>query len=650
MMTGIWLALGFIPLSGADIGRLQIPAANVPPGEHPRLFFSKDDLKALRERASSTEYAPYMTQLRKLSDSIGKLLEKNDAAEIEKLKKESLGGWSKFAPNARNLALLAILTDSPADYERAVKYFKIWLDANPLDAELKPAFSWGNGDYAIAYDLLFNAMTPEERARARHILACMVGAPTAEAIGRDWYTGGPNLSMRIGGGANWIELFTANSGLTAMAIEGEEGANPELLAKLAWMFRRFLSEGISADGALYEGMSYATGFGTHFTPQMILALKFRGIDTLSASNLAKVAEWIAQEALPWGYEAFDHNKSGGIFSAAPFATFLAKEYGGLSVWMINNFALRKEGGELDLLMCLVNGIPEKNGTGREGRPLSKWFSSRGLVFCRSGWGMRDTQFMFITNPVGMGHTHADQGSFCIASNGEYLAADSGARAYASEFHNLVLVDGVGQPQREGSVDSFIKSVDANAYSTLIDTDLRLSYARVAQGVHTGPWNWEVFNPLEEAERKALFVRGASGPVIVISDKFKKDSRDRLYEWGLHTPSDNVTSANGRRFRFAGKFGGKYLHTLDPGKISVLEKKNVPDGVYHGWLLVRSEPSPPVWANNNVIVNGVPCPYTTTFFGRGNYREGWKWLPLKPKGKTEINVTGGNLSVKLESVS
>lgn len=623
------------------------PGMPAPAGEHPRLLFTQAELPAIRVRAQTSEGRAMLATYESVRDRWVADLAKLDAARLEELKKDNQKGFlGAMSADCRNIAFLHIVTGDAQAGEVAARLFRIWLSSFPPDEQIVPVAGWGDPNAAQAYDWIYELLTPDERARTRKIFASMVGAPTLGMFGKEWWAGGPTVTNRVISGCNWFAIFANSLILTDLALEGEPGYNLALLDQCVSRFRLWLSESISPDGALYEGMSYASGYGTHFVAQGILAMRLRGVDMAAGSNLSQLPFWLAYETLPWGYESFEHNQTGGHYGPGPFTTFVATEYPELGRWMWRNFS----GTQLpDPVIALVKGIPQASASPPTDLPLSHWFSARGLVVSRSGWGERDAHFLFITNPVGAGHTHADQGSFCFASNGTYFIADSGVVRFASSEHNLVHIDGQGQGQVQGGLDAYIRSVDSNAYAEVTDADLKLSYERVL-ATDSASWWWREYNPVERADRRALFVRGVTGPLLVIADDLRKDTNSHAYDWIAHVPGNNPVTVDGRQFRVFSRFGGKFAHTLESGCEATLVATSVPAGTYHGWALVSSEPSVAQWASNDFFVNGQRCPYNTTYFGRGHFREGWTWLPLLPGNVADIPLPAGKLEVKLRSVS
>ncbi|MBN1865338.1 MAG: heparinase II/III family protein [Victivallales bacterium] len=657
------------------IGSVEIP----PPGQHPRLIFTREQLPAIRERAISEEGQKYLAALKHFAHGgRGEIAEAalgKDPKWIEDMRKDALVHWGGFLPRCRTAALIYQITGDSKDADIAVTLFRIWLTANKdgksegttgmfhenPDGSFKPIASWGSADYALAYDWVWELLTEDERERTRKIFSSWLGEPTKAAMAGEWYALSPFPTGRLITNSNWGSLYSSNLGVSSLVIEGESGFDEGILKDCMKIARGYIGQSISSDGAMFEGMSYAWGFGTKDLPFFMMALKLRGIDLAVDSNLPKLPDWIAYETLPWGYEAFDINKSNGAYSAGNLATWMASTFGGKASWMLSMAAMPQFGIIPDATISLISGIPDlKSDFDRTKLPLMKWFSERGLIFCRDAWGERDTVLAVNTNPIRSGHTHSDQGHFCLASKGAYLIADSGVGAYDSKFHNIVHIDGKGQSRGEGCTEAFVRNAQGNSYADLLDLDLKSAYGRVAKGGlygkngkpgAFGKFFWEDYNPVERADRRFLFIRGAAATVIAISDDIQKDSTEHKYKWLARTVPNNVVEIDGAKFKVKERYGGSYLHTLERGRVSTFHHGDVPEGTYHAWLLVRSDPSPAAWASNNIWVNGKAVPYNCAYFGRGFFRNGWSWLQILPEKNSEIEIDAGKeITLKIESNS
>ncbi|MFA6292971.1 MAG: hypothetical protein WC637_14385 [Victivallales bacterium] len=633
------------PAAGVDIGKPALPA-----GQHPRVLFTAADLPAIRERIKDPVGAECWREVRGgafgNSGEVLAELAKNSPEWVAKQKEDSKrDGLSSHATRCMNAAFVALVGEDQKDIDAAVKLMQIWLSAYSAEEAAKPVESWGCMYYALAYDWLYNYMSEADRAQARLLLGRMLGEPTRKTFDSAWYLLRGHFSGRDT--TNWTPICTGHLGITALSIEGETKFNPEILPLAVKCTRAYLTDGITPDGAMYEGMNYGVGgYGTHTLPHLVLAMRRRGVDLLAGTHLSQVPLWVSYELLPWGGEANSYNKSAGQMGVGTFLpTFLAQEYDGLADYMFMNcsapapYPMRPEAK-----LALIHGIPPvKPASPAELKlPLSRWFSMRGMVFCRDGWGPENTHFSVNTNFIGKGHSHADHGTFCLASHGASFFADSGngtggMNPYASDAHNLVHIDGMAQSTGESAVESYIRSVETGTYTDVIDIDQKLAYSRVLSGSLGDVVRWKLYNPVQHADRRALFIRGATGALVLLTDQIQKDSRKHEYDWLGRSERNNNITVDGAKFQITERFGGKFMRSMTKGAVTTLEREKVDPGTYRGWALVRGEPGPPCWSSNTFAVNGKAAPYNTSYFGLGNFRAGWTWLQIKPDKKEEIAV-------------
>ncbi len=621
----------------------------VPTGEHPRLMFTKADLPKIRARTKTTLGKDMVDKLKKEAAVLKRILAKKDAKSQNRLRLDVVNKFSKLQKQTRMAALLYILTGDKQYGELAKKVFVLWLDCLAKKGANSTG-NWGEPEFSMVYDWIYDLLTPAERQDARKIFQRSINKDLVKLFDKVWWMSGPSATLR--NSINWTPIFSSGIALTAMAVEGEVEVPDAIMEQSVKHMRNFLNNGIALDGAMYEGLTYPTGYGTDRTPYMLVALKLRGIDLINTTNVGKVPYWFAYEMLPWGGEGQAMNKGTGNFDSGTFTTYLASEFGGIANWIYYNAAGHDPGVDrTEPTIAFINGIPEKSPNPPADLPLSHHFSTNGKVICRSGWGPRDAHYVFCVTPLGAGHSHADQGTFCYADDGVNFAADSGVLNYASEEHNIIMIDGKGQAQVESSTESFIRSADFSGYADIIDADLKLGYERFLTGRLDGPWYWMQYNPVQKADRRSMFVRGVTGPFLVIADDFQKDDKVREYKWLLHSEVNNKITVDGRRFKIEERFGGKFLESLGPGLESKLAGDNPKAGNFHGWVLVRGVPYSRWWSNTTLKLNGKAVPYNTTYFQLGLHRQGWHWVPILPKGRKSspvLDLPKGKLTVDLIS--
>ncbi|MDF2717680.1 MAG: hypothetical protein K0R28_4605, partial [Paenibacillus sp.] len=93
-----------------------------------------------------------------------------------------------------------------------------------------------------------------------------------------------------------------------------------------------------------------------------------------------------------------------------------------------------------------------------GLPPSAALDPIGWAFLRTGWEKEDTMLAFVSNQSALGHNHYDQNSFQIATNNSWIAGDPGYQDLSAgpkkdftirDGHSTIQVDGKGQSRLGG---------------------------------------------------------------------------------------------------------------------------------------------------------------------------------------------------------
>ncbi len=450
---------------------------------------------------------------------------------------------------------------------------------------------------AFTYDWTYSLMTPAERQEIKTTLLGFVLDIHEQSQTAGW---GRRPLHRVW---NWDPGLMGAAGIGMLALEGEtRTAEKAILFDCRRHLRDYLSLGIDPDGCGHEGPSYI-GYGIGGGVPFIEILRRQGRDDLFvASNYDLCPPWLVAETLPGGgrfnnlsdcghgqapwpvytyacgrlaeLAAADPAKPGeravyptidrpldmlAQFSEVPGTRQLSyTALAGLMSWVWENGPGRISPSEYDGSRCLgyllfYRPFPALADPATV-LPLAQHFRGRGLVVCRTGFGPDDWHLAVEAGPHAAGHDQADKGSFTLGAYGADLAVDSGygndgddhksGSAYA---HNVVLIDGVGQPlhyhnQSSGHITGF-------HHSDLLDW-IRVD-ARDAWGIrYDGNWNPQPTTPVERAERTFLFVRGNDGvpPYLVVMDDLVKDSAEHDYTWQWHIPAGLTFETAGTPWR------------------------------------------------------------------------------------------------------
>jgi len=302
--------------------RLQELASKVPPsGEHPRVLFSPDDVPILSSRIrSSVTGSRSLVEMEYLisrsfldpNTSDGQIFSRLAAGDVDGLAFENhlfVGQVPTLAhtgiaywPNSlTSMALYCLVTNDDVLGQKTAAaihdYYKLLEpDIDRLNGRPEVYRTYwhdmkevvGHMDLALAYDFAAKWMTDEQKALMRRIIAKAVG-------GRRGY--GQNGPVRLRDRSRVTQdltIFLAN-----LAIEGEDGFDPEVHAVGIDTVKAFLQWGIDSHGLLHEA-DVAPGAGLEFQLLSMVALARRGESLFGHPHWRRMMEAQAQCTAPDG--------------------------------------------------------------------------------------------------------------------------------------------------------------------------------------------------------------------------------------------------------------------------------------------------------------------------------------------------------------
>lgn len=477
-------------LEGLDRARLgTVP----PPGVHPRILISPDQLPDLRARLRDTHTgrALHATLRQRLDRALrdpaywgGELfraLASGDHATASALVADKKGlppGIGHYQPFSTILTLEALdsLLAEDADRGRAVAtaiatYAElvlpgielelrqpfsddVWRSAPPPDAKgwdaLGTRTAMGYHQLGYAYDFAHGFMTEPQRASVRRTIA-------TATHGRLWL--GARLPAHFRNW-NWVAVALGQP-LLALAIEGEEGYDPRVVELGVQLARDYLSYGISAQGTSTEAVGY-TQFGLVWANPFFVAAQRRGHDLLGHGHHRAMLDWYLHTLLPerdrW-LSAGDGGDSGpAIWTLAMWRYFFPADPKAAALWRTvvsaspNNAALNGNFHLVEPLLWASDDPalgqplpPDGTDLAALALPAITHDTERGTLIARTAWDQNAAYFQLENriDSVGASHEHADRGHFSFAALGRVWAKDN-FRSVETRHHNSILIDGHGQ--------------------------------------------------------------------------------------------------------------------------------------------------------------------------------------------------------------
>jgi hypothetical protein len=484
-----------------------------PPGVHPRVLISPQDLPDLRRRL--TETAPGQALLATLRQRTAATILKPGAWENDVYRKLAAGdaagamavinekhkpsdtpghyqphilyavvmesfdamvsddtgrgkaaaaavaGWAKMVEPLLDESLRQPLNDDVWRAKVSGPATGTWSDAQGIRDLL------GGHLLGYAYDFSYNFMTDADRAQVRRVIA-------KATAGRVWM--GARLPHHFRNW-NWIAVGLQQP-LLALAIEGEEGYDPRVYKLGAQIARDYLTYGISAAGCSTEAVGY-TQFGLVWGNPFFVAAQRRGEPLLTHPHHRAMLDWYIHSLEPYGGRTQSHGDGGdgmpAIWTLSMWRHFFPADQRADFLWQ--NYAASTEGKPFEgkfhiiepLLWCSAAPTADFAAGQKLNLPLSWFDPARGSLNVRSGWDADATlvQFESRVDSVGASHEHADRGNFTFSALGRAWSRES-FRSIETRHHSNVLIDGLGQGYWPGP-GKWIGHVDAGwAVSAAID--------------------------------------------------------------------------------------------------------------------------------------------------------------------------------------
>lgn len=436
---------------------------------HPRVYFTAEELDALRIRAHGADKAWWQQQLLHL---------------------RALQGPPPPPPaekrRAQNDVAFAIAEAAFAyKIERDPKYLaaaKHYMDAAVSYDVWGYSFSKPNVDLAaghllygmgLAYDLLYNDLTPSERERYRHKIARqghLLYAYFAPRPGRSWAYS-----------QNHTFIPMAGLAVAAYAVYGEVPEAKDWAALARAIYGKVLAT-YSQDGYYYEGFEYwifATPWIIHYLDAQKHAT---GEDLFDQPGLKLTYLYAAHSLTPGGEMMFDF---GDVFAGPITRARIGDDYErshpnghfesnyNLLYDLASQYNSTRIQGVADWMKSLGHTSQEEWWTLAWRNPHIKptpiseippyhHFTDHDVVYWRSGWDAKATAIAFKCGPpeghsaaakvatirdwhLEEGHVHPDVNSFILWAHGQYLTGDSGYAGVPKTIeHNTLLIDGKGQ--------------------------------------------------------------------------------------------------------------------------------------------------------------------------------------------------------------
>lgn len=456
---------------------------------HPRILATAEDFAALRTLCGSGKAAEWKKSIQSEAEKLLKAApSKYEIPDGKRL----LSVSRRVVNRTLTLGLMFRLTDDRRFADRlwreleAAAKFKDWNPSHFLDtAEMTTAF-------AIGYDWLHAAWTPEQRATLRTaILEKGLKQSLPLYRGRKGWTKVNH---------NWSQVCNGGMTLGALAIGDEERAIAgEILTAAVASVPKPMKE-FAPDGAWGEGPSYwdyAVSYNVFMLAAMDTAL---GTDAglSKIEGFSRAADFPIHVSGPLG-RTFNYADAGDKSAGGPHILWLAGKFSNPAhaAWR-----LAQAGSQPEPLDLLYGARWLRSAPASPVLPTSKYFRGSEVVALRSAWN--DPQATFVAFKGGdntVNHGHLDLGSFVMDAAGERWAVDLGGDDYnlpnyfgkarwtyyrtRAEGQNTLVIAPDDQPDQNLEAKSTITQFSDTPGQAFAIADLTNAYAGRATKVQRG---------------------------------------------------------------------------------------------------------------------------------------------------------------------
>lgn len=465
----------------------SLPAAAI---KHPSLLFTPDRVDAAR-KAVKTDTAMDSAWSRILAEADAQL----DKGDVRRLEYPALAyqmtGDERYADIIRRVLLKTAAVQSWGDREMLARR-PAWR------SELQMAHR--AFQLAVAYDAVYDRLSPADRRK----IADGLWRLAVEPLLGDWLAEPTRIHSLNSMGHNWWTSCVGMGALLGLAISNEVPRAGELAGQAVEALPQWFDfagdpvqrkpRTFDRDGGMYESINYAS-FGT--TEALLLRMAWLnshpGAKLDPIPQMAQLPSFFCHVAYPrtgilHSINFGDSHKNVTGESSMLLAYAMGCE-DPATLWYLNQLTQgqHREGFPLHFPMGFLYQPRGKKAPAVPDLPKSHIWNDFGWATIRDSWEP-DATMLAVKSGATWNHSHADANSFILFHRGTDIIKDAGNCSYGkpeyrgyffqSDAHNVVKVDGQGQP----TYQQYHGTMLPGSVSGLVDRD-NLRYV-IADG--TGP--------------------------------------------------------------------------------------------------------------------------------------------------------------------
>ena len=504
---------------------------NLKPGRHPYLFFAAEDIPRLCEKMKVSPTKELWQRTRERCDRFFSKPCKPYPADTYY---EQVRSRAEYIEGA---AFAYVMTGQKRYADRAIQEIEALLDCphwvethvvrkgklRTLDrVTARVAFVM-----AVAYDWLYDDLTPDQRERIRRDTAQKAIVPLLRAASEkrigwlSWYRG------------NWAMGTYGQIGTAALAFLGEEKDAPKWLALATEHVRRGLAEG-GRDGGWGEGLQY---YAAAWSPPCKFAYALKRV-TEGGENLFDHEFLRNTYQFPLYFLMPDRklfvrfgNCSIGPSASAYFLFFNATEHQNQYAQWMAGLGISEMWGTFRTIYAFIAYDHRLDPKPPTNLPPAKHFRGVDWAVFRSGWESPDDVFFAFKGGTGdWDHIHGDFNSFTLYAYGSRLLVDLGyvhdVWGCRTEAHNTIRVNDKDQFPHTRPAGGARKPEH---------------FCRISEFVHTEFYDHLIGdattaydpNDVEKATREVMYIRPDT--FAIFDDVLTTRPLD--VDWSVHTYGD-----------------------------------------------------------------------------------------------------------------
>lgn len=523
---------------------LTLPVATLTAGsQRHALIFTATRIEAARQHIKTdTAYATAWGVLRHRADAatLRPTAERGDVLAL---------AWLVTGEQKYRDALHTLLTATTRDKGP-------WVSPDMLERSPAWRSDLTTAHRAFALALAYDALRPTLSAKERHDIGSALWRLAAEPLLGDWIMPATRIHSLNSMGHNWWASCVGMGGVLALALRDDVPGALAATEQLDEAFAEWYAfpgdtlgpkpATFGDEGGTYEGINYAYyGLQEALLYRLAEHNAHLGVGTQHGASARSITEFFLHTCYPHSHGLWSIN-----FGDSHLATvgdnclilLAALGYNSPEAqWYIAHTTphQHREQYALDTpIGFLYRPLPSHTATPT--LPTSHLFAAHGWATLRSSWA-DDATMLAVKSGLTWNHAHADAGSLLLFHRGQPIIAEAGRCWYAnpkyrdyyfqSEAHNVVMLDGQGQPRSQQYYGS---TLPGHVSSLVDDGEIRYVLADA-----TGP-NADRFS---RYFRHFLWV----GRVLLIIDDLATH-RPGTFSWawhpGLPTRRDGASLAIG----------------------------------------------------------------------------------------------------------